>query len=318
MPRWPSKMWTWSLGCWMRRTRGRPGRGTGGNGGRADACARPVRRTLARPGGPAGGDRNRRPPPGSSPSGTKCRRWCSTTSCRVEPGQVAAAAPRVPAHRVRAVDQSAEAQLGAEGRVVEVAPQLDRHPMLQVRAIASVRERWAPDHVGQQVERQRQVLGADADRARRSPRPRASRRRPRWPVRSPSASRDVVPSSSSRPVRAARPGLASRSDPGVDIQLERDDPREPAAARRPAASHSPAPSAADGNRPAARQPAGTETDSSRSAAPASPRRRRCGRPVWPSAARRTLCPGRWPRCRPLRQERNAGRLQPAVRPGSSR
>ncbi len=129
-----------------------------------------------------------------------------------QPGQVADSAPRVPTQRVCAIDQAAEAQVGPEGRVVQVATQLGadppRHPADRFR-------RETPDGSSRRP-------GAPApwpgprrgpDRAARRSRPRASPRHLRSPRPAPRRYGSSVPSSSSRPVSAARPGLASRTLP---------------------------------------------------------------------------------------------------------
>ena len=129
-----------------------------------------------------------------------------------QPGQVAAAAPRIPAHRVRAVHQSAEAQLGPEGRVVEVALQLDRHPMLKCGRSPG------PGMLGAGSCRpagraSRQDPRPGSGPRRRSRRPRASPRHPRSPARSPSRLGRASPPPAAVPSAAARPGLASRRLP---------------------------------------------------------------------------------------------------------
>ena len=181
--------------------------------------------------------RSRRRRRGTTWSARKCRAWWAFTSSSVSREISRADAPRVAGVGVVAVNQAAEDQVGAEGRVVAVALQLGRDPPLGPGQRLG-RERGAADHVGQHLERQRQVLGADPHRGPRRP---TSSVPPTSSIASASASADRVgvPSSSIRPVRNASPGFASRSRPASTNSSSATIPvpgRRSVTSRRPLAS----------------------------------------------------------------------------------
>ena len=137
---------------------------------------------------------------------------------------IAQAAPRVSAQRVSAVDEPAEEQVGAEGRVFAVGsaarPRSAAWPSRRLRRERPAGEPGRPelDTPGQGPRR------GPAARCRPGRRP-ASRPRPRSPRPAPCAERFWVPSSSSRPVRYETPGLCLAETAGVDMQLQGDDTR---------------------------------------------------------------------------------------------
>ena len=109
-------------------------------------------------------------------------------------------------------------------------------------------------HVGEQLDRQRPGPRGKREASFRSRRSRACppRLRSLRPARA--RSEFDVPSSSKRPVRQARPGLGLAQEPGVGVELERDDSRaRPALEDQPQAivEHQ---CAAGCNRRAARSP----------------------------------------------------------------
>ena len=199
IPRWPSTMWTCSPGCPTRRTRGRADRATRGRGDglpparlpglelRPDQGVQGLRLEVAH------GDQER-------VVGREVARVVGLDVVERQPGDLARRAARVAGVGVVAVDEPAEDQVGAEGRVVAVALQLGHDPTLGPGERLGG-EGGPQRHVGQQLDGQGQVLGADAERDARRRRRRACRRRPRSPRPAPRPSAVCVPSSRSLPVR---------------------------------------------------------------------------------------------------------------------
>ena len=205
-------MWTCSPGCATRRTRGRARRTGRGNG----AAARP--RRLPRP--EVGLDqapepprcRSRRPRRGRRCRGRSSRAWCAWTSSSVSRFDVADRAPRVAGVGMIAVDQVAEEQVGAEGRVVAVALELGGDPAARPGECLGG-EGGPPDHVGEDLQGQRQVLGADPERgAGRADVERAADVLDRLGQGLGRAGRASLPRASGRSGRPS-PGFASRSTP---------------------------------------------------------------------------------------------------------
>ena len=236
-------------------------------------------------------------------SGVKWRAWCALTSSSVSRATLARRAAGVAGVGVVAVDQAAEQQVGAEGRVVAVALQLGDDPAPRPGEGVG-REGGPADHVGQELQGQRQVLGADAERGPG----RADVERPA----------DVLDRLGQRLGRAglrplveqpagqeAQAGLRLAEQAGVDEQLQRDDPRP-----RPPLGDQPQAVGQDrrgvGWKSASREPAAGDRQRDR---PVDGRRR--GGPGrrrgWASAGSRTVTarPGR-------------GSDQPTVRPESAR
>ena len=169
-----------------------------------------------------------------------------------QPVEASHAAARIARQGMRSINQGAEAQLGAEGRVFQVAAQLggdsSRHPAECLRG-----EGRPKDHVGEQLERQGQVLAADAQRA--PGRPDFERAADVFDLPGQflggSGRRPLLqqPAGQSRPGRAWPRGAVRRRR---TARARR--PRCPAGARRSAAGRCPARSGAGGSRRAGRSP----------------------------------------------------------------
>ena len=227
-------MWTCSPGCATRRTRGRRRRTGRGRGAAARPLGCQVRKwvltRLSKPPGleVAHGDEE-------GVVGGEVPRVVCLDVVERQPVQVADRASRVAGVGMIAVDQVAEEQVGAEGRVVAVALQLGGDPAAGPGERLG-REGGPADHVGQDLQGQRQVLGADPERGARSSRRRACRRRPRSPRPGPRPG-----GSGSLPRASGRSGSRGRASPRGAGRHRRTAPapRCPCPCRRSETSRSP-------------------------------------------------------------------------------